>query len=120
MSDRLLFAEWLADHARGTLNDEATAAFAEVVDAVAHLEKKGTLTVELVVEPAGSNGRTVVVYGRVKVKAPEAAPEASIFYVGDAGSLHRDDPFAQRLPGVALPEDDAPPRKLDPETGEIH
>lgn len=115
-----MFDEWLRDHARGTLNDEATAALADVVDAVAHLEKAGKVTLELTVEPAGSNGRTVVIFGRVKTKAPEAAPEASIFYVGDGGSLHRDDPYAQRLPGMAAPvEPDGEVRRVDPETGEV-
>jgi hypothetical protein len=103
-----MFHTWLADHARGTLDDELTVALADVVEAVAHQEKKGVVVLELTVETAGRGGRTVVIGGKVKVKLPEPAPEQSIFYVGEAGSLWRDDPFAERLDGM----------KVDPVTGE--
>lgn len=97
---RLSFAEELANLARGTLNDEATMALAELVEAVTHLGKKGTLTLDVVVEPAGSGGRTVTIAGTVKTKAPQPDPELSIRYVGEAGSLHLDDPYAKRLVGI--------------------
>lgn len=97
---RLTFAEELAHLARGTLNDEATMALAELVEAVAHLGKKGSLTLDVTVEPAGSGGRTVTIAGTVKVKAPQPDPELSIRYVGEAGSLHLDDPYAKRLVGI--------------------
>lgn len=94
---RQLFHDWLAGHARGTLNDEITAALGEVVDAVTHLEKPGKIIVELTVAPAGAGGRTVMVAGTVKTKPPEPAPEASIFFAGENGTLHRDDPYQQRF-----------------------
>lgn len=97
---RLSFAEELANLARGTLNDEATMALAELVEAVTHLGKKGALTLTIAVEPAGSGGRTVTIAGTVKVKAPEPDPELSIRYVGEAGTLHLDDPYARRLVGI--------------------
>lgn len=108
MKDHRPFHEWLADHARGTLDDELTAALADVVENVAHQEKPGKVTLELTVEAAGRGGRTVVIGGKVKVKLPEQAPEQSIFYVGDGGTLWRDDPYAQRMDGM----------KVDPITGE--
>jgi hypothetical protein len=101
---RQLFNEWVAGHARGTLNDEITAALGEVVAAVTHLEKPGKVVVEITVEPAGSGGRTVAVAGKVTAKPPVPAPEMSIFFAGEQGSLHRNDPFQQRI---------------DAETGEI-
>lgn len=104
-TDRQLFHDWLAGHARGLLDSEITAALGEVVEAVTHLEKSGKVVVELTVEPAGSGGRTVMVAGVVKTKPPLPAPEASIFFAGDGGSLHRDDPYQQRA--------------FDRETGEI-
>lgn len=108
-----LFPVWLADHARGTVADEATAALAELVERVAALGKKGKLTLEFVVEPAGSGGRTVSVVGSVTTKPPIPDPEPSIFFVGERGALLRDDPYRKRLPGMA-------PRTVEPETGEIH
>lgn len=115
-----LFHEWLADHARGTLDDEATAALADVVEAVGVLARPGKVTIELDIAPAGSGGRTVVVAGRVKSKPPAAAPEASIFYVGEHGTLWRDDPYAMRIPGVIVEEDDGRLRRVDQDTGEVH
>lgn len=97
MSERQMFHDWVAGHARGTLNDKITAALGEVVEAVTHLEKPGKVTVEIVVEPAGSGGRTVSVAGHVVAKPPKPAPEISIFYAGDKGSLHREDPYQQRI-----------------------
>lgn len=111
--ERPMFHKWLSDHARGTLDQEATAALADLVEQVAHLERPGKLVLELKVEVAGSGGRTVVIGGKVTTKPPEPAPEQSIFYVGDSGSLHRDDPYQGRLDvGDAR-------RVADPETGEV-
>ncbi len=97
MSERQLFHDWIKDHARGTLNDEMTAALGEVVEAVTHLEKKGEIVLKFVIEPASAGGRTVVVAGEVTSKPPKPAPEVSIFFAGDNGSLHRSDPYQQRI-----------------------
>lgn len=112
-ADRPTFHEWLKGHARGTLDLEATAAMADLVEQVAHLEKPGKLILELKVDVAGSGGRTVYIAGKVTSKPPEPAAEASIFYVGAGGSLHREDPYQGRL---AV---DGPARSIDSETGEI-
>lgn len=100
-----LFSEWIKSHARGTLNDEITMAMGEVVDQVTHLEKKGKVVIEITIEPTGSGRRRVMVSGVVTAKPPVPAPEASIFFAGEQGSLHRSDPFQERL--------------VDEETGEI-
>lgn len=112
------FAAWLTAHARGTLNDELTMALAEVVESVAHLDKKGALTLTITVEPAGSGGRTIAITGKTSAKPPVPNPEVGIFYVGDGGSLHRDDPFAGRLPGVPY-RDTAGDVKVVDASGEI-
>lgn len=92
------FSEWITDHAQGTVDLEMTAALAELTQAVAHHGKKGAVTLKITVEPGGSGGRTVVTSCVVDAKPPIPDPEQSIFYVGDGGSLHRDDPYQQRLP----------------------
>ncbi len=91
------FSDWLTDHARGTVDQEMTAAMAEVVEAVSHLEKKGTVTLEVTIDTAGSGGRTVSTACVVKAKPPTPAPEQSIFYVAEGGSLDREDPFQKAL-----------------------
>lgn len=92
------FSDWLVDHAQGDVDVEMTLALAEVVQAVAAHGKKGTVTLKITVDTAGSGGRTVETSCVVDAKAPTADPERSIFYVGDKGSLHRDDPYQRRLP----------------------
>jgi hypothetical protein len=116
---RLTFAEEVAALARGTVNDEATAALYELVEAVTHLEKPGKLTLTIAVEPAGSGRRSVVIAGEVAVKAPKPAPELTFRYVGDAGSLHLDDPYAARIPGVPFLDADGDVRVVDTISGDV-
>lgn len=102
------FSEWLKTHARGTLDDEITLALGEVVADVTHLEKKGKVVIEITVEPTGSGRRRVMVSGVVTAKPPVPAPEASIFFAGDQGSLHRQDPYQERIDTDALAEEGDP------------
>jgi hypothetical protein len=91
------FSEWITDHARGTVDDELTAALMEVTEAVSHLGKKGAVILRVNIEPAGSGGRTVTTACLVDARPPVADPEQSIFFVGEGGTLHRDDPYQQRF-----------------------
>lgn len=99
------FHEWVQGHARGTLDDDLTAAMAEVTQAVTALDKKGEVIVKLSIDTAGSGGRTVSVAGTVTAKPPRPDAEVSIFYADGDGGLHRDDPYQTRA--------------FDPETGEV-
>lgn len=112
MTDALpQFSDLIQDQAQGLTDDEMTAAVATVTEAVARLGKKGKVTLDLVIEPAGSGGRNVTVTSKVTAKPPENDPPMSIFFVGDQGSLHREDPFQRRM------FDDA--HNVDVDTGEI-
>jgi hypothetical protein len=102
------FSDWLTDHAQGDVDVEMTLALAEVVQAVANHGKKGTVTLKVSINTAGSGGRTVETACEVEAKAPTADPERSIFYVGDKGSLHRDDPYQRRLPLRRITEPQLP------------
>lgn len=122
---RLMFGDWLGAHARGSVNDEATAELADVVEAVTQLGKPGKVTVEVTVEPSGRGGQSVILAAKVKVKKPEPAPEAGLFFVGAHGALHRNDPYqpqmidqqtAKVIPAAA----DEPAFTVDPDTGEVH
>lgn len=94
---RLMFADWMRGHARGSVNDEATAELADVVEAVTELGKKGTVTIEVTVEPSGRGGQSVILAAVVKTKKPEPAPEAGLFFVGDHGALHRNSPHHPQM-----------------------
>lgn len=113
MADQPLtqFSDWIKTQASGTTDDEMTAALSTVVEAVHQMEKKGKVTLELTVEPAGSGGRNVYLAGKVTAKPPEPLPMPSIFFVGDHGSLHREDPYQKRMFADA--------RDIDADTGEI-
>lgn len=110
---RQLFHEWVQSHARGSLDADATAELAKVVQAVADLGKSGKLVVELLVEPADQDGRVVAIGGRITAKPPQPNPAVSIYYPDEAGGLHRDDPYQKRLPGLK------PGERVDAGTGEI-
>lgn len=97
------FSDWLTQHAQGDVDVEMTLALAEVVKAVASHGKKGSVTLKVNIDTAGSGGRTVETSCVVEAKAPTADPERSIFWVGDKGSLHRDDPYQQRIPLKRVP-----------------
>lgn len=108
------FHDWIAQHARGDLDNQMTEALNEVAGAVALLDKDGTVTLKLKV---GKTGGRLIVAGKVETKAPEADPEAGLYFLGDDG-LTKDDPFQMKWDlksGVG----DAPVRKVDTETGEV-
>lgn len=104
----------LIDH--GNLEDQLTAAISDVATEVGRLEKKGSVTLKLTIEPAGSGGRSVTVAGVVDSKPPEPAPPTGFFFIDGGGGLHREDPYSQRLPIDAesrqLPDDTDPPRTI--------
>jgi hypothetical protein len=109
------FHELVRDLWRGSIDDEATAELNSVVEAVAALGKPGSLTFTIEVDPSG-HGATVILAAKIKTKAPQPPPEVGTLFVGDHGSLHRNDPFRPSMIGHdakaiddAIPE----PKRLD-------
>lgn len=89
------FAAFTQTLANGATNDQATAQFRDVVQAVMATQKTGSVTLTFKVVPAG--GRSVMVVPDIKSKAP-TIPEHGVFFVDSNGSLHRNDPFQRELP----------------------
>ena len=108
------FTSWLEDHAQGHVADELTAKLAELVENVGHVQKAGDLVIKVHIEPAGGNQPTRQVKTSVTVtsKLPQFDPAESLFYVGDGGGLHRDDPYQSRL-GRDVPVDRPAGRDID-------
>lgn len=105
------FADVLRDIRNGQVADQAATAMQELVAAVREHGRKGTFTLQIVVEPMKGNEDALAVSGDVTLKAPKAAPKAAIFFADDAGNLLRDDPKQIALPGlrrVDLPTNDTP------------
>lgn len=109
-------SEWIEAHARGDLDEEAGAALVDVSEAVAMHNKPGSVTLTIKVD---KNGRMLDTSAEVKAKAPKAAPESSMWFLGEDG-LDRQDPLDA---GVFAPErahkvgDDG--KVVNVETGEI-
>lgn len=119
------FTEWFSKHAQGSVDQELAEHIADVTEAVLALEKKGTVTLTLTFEKIGGNALAVI--GEVKSKAPEA-PQASIFFRDDTGSLFKDDPGAwthqtddgaeKENPAMQV-ETEGGLALVDPESGEV-
>lgn len=97
MGRQTLFSDWLKDHARGSLDADVTAALADVVKQVHDVGKKGSVVLEIVVEPAGKNSITLAIGGRLMQKLPKPDAELAVYYPDEGGALHREDPYQTRI-----------------------
>lgn len=98
------FSKLVEAFARGALDDEATAALAEVADAVNVTGKAGTLTVKFKVSvPKNAHGE---VFLDVEVDAkPPKTGRSAVYFVQPGGALSRRDPNQPQLPGTEDQED---------------
>lgn len=88
---RTLFATFLQTQRDGLLHSELTEEFADLVQACLDLNKSGTLTLKIAVEPSGKNQATIFVKDELKVKRPEDRPK-SLFFSDGHGNVSRRDP----------------------------
>lgn len=110
------FADWLRDQSRGKTHDELSEGLRDLVAKVIDTGKKGTLTLVITVEPMPkSDGNALVVTDEIKLKLPEFAREASLFFADADNNLVRSDP--RQLVFEALREVPPPPG-INPATGE--
>ena len=110
------FADWLRDQSRGKTHDELSEALRDLVAKVIDTGKKGSLTLVITVEPMPkSDGNALIVTDEIKLKLPEFAREASLFFADDDRNLIRNDP--RQLTFDSLREVPPPPG-IDPSTGE--
>ncbi|MEM9513681.1 MAG: hypothetical protein AAGA42_02400 [Actinomycetota bacterium] len=93
---KVSFAEWLAGHRGGALNDLLTLELAEIAQSVQLEGKNGKLQLSITLKPE-SNG--VVVVEDVKATPPKPNP-SSFCFVDEDGSLTTRDPKQPQLPGV--------------------
>ncbi|WNM68799.1 hypothetical protein SEA_SOOS_69 [Gordonia phage Soos] len=85
------FAAFILTHAKGRAHDELTNQLANLVQAVKETGKKGTLTLQIVVEPDKKVENVVRVEDKITTSIPKES-RASMWYTDDEGKLHRDDP----------------------------
>ncbi len=94
---RTEFAATLLDLDKGRVHDDMTDRLAELVEAVCHTAKKGSVTLKISVEPLDAStfedDGTLVFSGDVKLDVPRLTRAPSIFYAtGVDGQVTRDAP----------------------------
>lgn len=110
------FADWLRDQSKGKTHDELSEALRDLVSRVIDTGKKGSLTLIVNVEPMpNSDGSALIVKDEIKLKLPEFARDASLFFADEDFNLRRTDP--RQLTFDSLREV-PPPQGINPKTGE--
>lgn len=94
-----LFAEWVQEQREGLLHSELSDALAEVSAAVVDLNKAGSLTLSLKINPAGKGQKAVFVVDEVKAKPPVDKP-SMMFFADGRGNLSRRNPDQPELQGL--------------------
>jgi hypothetical protein len=101
----------IASHAQGDLDKEVTAELHELLDAVASTDKKGSLTIKIMVEPFNDVGayKTTI---ESKLSAPKPDPKTRLYFL-DGHDMVTNDPRQPAIPGLTPPSDDEAPRRAD-------
>jgi hypothetical protein len=94
-------AAFLASHLNGRTEEELSAEFHTLLDAVRAHGKKGQMTITIVVEPPanGVESAPLPIGVESAVKAPKPTPVKSLYFLNDDGQPVREDP-RQMTPGV--------------------
>ncbi|NEY33047.1 hypothetical protein GTU99_12740 [Streptomyces sp. PRKS01-65] len=87
-------AAFLASHLNGRTDEELSAQFHTLLDAVRTHGKKGSLTITIVVEPPanGVDSAPLPIGVESAVKAPRPTPVKSLYFLDDEGLPVREDP----------------------------
>lgn len=96
-AQRKPFAAFVHEQRNGSLHGELSHALHDLVAAVSEHGKKGSLTLQVVVEPMG-DGTTVRVSDKIKLALPDPERGAAIFFVDHDGNLTRKNPAQIELP----------------------
>lgn len=87
------FADFLAEHNNGASHRKASVALQDVVQAVVDTGKKGSVSINVAVEPMkGAEDGTLMLTVTVAEKIPTEPVKAAVFYADDDGNLTRNDP----------------------------
>ncbi len=85
------FAAVLIQHNKGRAHTEASNKLSAAVEAVRETRKAATVTIKVRIAPVKDMDTTVKLDMDVAANIPRE-PSRSIWYVGEEGSLHRNDP----------------------------
>lgn len=114
------FAQLLPTLEHGATQQEASAKLTELIQACALNNKPGKITLEITVEPTGSNAMNFS--GDVKIKKPKVKPAKTLlFYDGEKGfALSKNNPAQHEMGFVKeVAKPDAEVRSVQPEQTEV-
>jgi hypothetical protein len=94
------FADVLRDIQGGEVADEAAMLMQQLVAAVQTHGKKGSLRLDIEVQPMKGNATALMVSAQASIRPPKGEPTAAVFFFDGDNNLVRDDPRQLALPGV--------------------
>lgn len=110
------FADWLREQAKGKSHDELSESLRRLVEAVQDTGKKGSIAYTVTVEPATKGADALTVSDEIRVKIPEHARPASLFFADADSNLVRNDPNQPTFDSL---REVPPPPNVDADTGEL-
>ena len=108
------FAAVLLSLDDGATHSELTESLRDLVARVRDTGKTGTLTLTITVAPRAGTRNQIDVKDEIKLKLPEFARAASIFFVTEENEVSRQDPNQPPLEGIRFPGG-----RVNHRTGEI-
>jgi hypothetical protein len=94
------FADVLRDIQGGEVADEAAVLMQQLVAAVQTHGKKGSMRLDIEVQPMKGNQMALMVSAQASIKPPKGEPQTALFFYDADNNLVRDDPRQLALPGV--------------------
>lgn len=94
------FADVLRDIQGGEIADEAALLMQQLVSAVHEFGKKGSMRLDIEVQPMKGNTAALMVSAQASIRPPKGDPTAAVFFWDDDNNLVRDDPRQLALPGL--------------------
>lgn len=104
MSEPIKFSQFIADFGGGALDDELTAALAEVAESAQLLDLAGSLDLKLKLSIPKKTTGGLIVDASVTAKPPKQS-RAAFFFVAEDGALSRRDPNQPQIPGTEDPKE---------------
>jgi hypothetical protein len=101
-------AAFLASHLNGRTDEELSAEFHTLLDAVRTHGKKGSLTITIVVDPPanGVESAPMPIGVESTVKAPKPTPVKNLYFLDDDGQPVREDPRQMAIEFRTAPSTD--------------
>lgn len=96
------FAAFLQEQSGGNTHDELSEGLHDLIDKVRETGKKGSLQLTVTVSPLKDDMNVLVVSDEIRLRLPEHARKASVFFADEQGNLSRTDPRQLTFEGLKV------------------